>query len=330
MKKNKTKGLHESVMKEIRKINESKKSNGRKLNERAQMNIRNVDRMELHELLTSLKEVLDYDYNEDFEYFDVVTEAENGKAYIDIQSKDDVSFFDGWGIDDILDTSVESAVNDYGFSKDDFKSVRDDILKEKEMIEKEVIPVIARQWGFRKVQEDFDDEETDDIVIKRESREKPTVIDMVEDNLFRSGSAWLLRHNLKTHWFDDLGNIVEKNSYNNEQAEWDVDVDWYKIYLSLVNEEDADLAKYIADTFGFESEFTKEVKPKPGYDFVYKIEVPNYILDRDAIEFIVKEDIDSSLFERPSAVDSARDKVAKRIAKRNAVPVQKRAYNKRK
>lgn len=319
--KNKANKLHESVMKEIYKI--KKESKSRKLNERAQMNIKNIENMELNELLSSLKEVLDYDYNGDFEYFDIVTEIDGNKAFIDIRSRDDISFFDGWSVDDILDISVESAVNDHGFSKDDFKPVRDGILKEKEMIEKEIIPAIARQWGFRQIKEDIEEEESDDISFKRASREKPTVVDMIEDNLFRTGSTWLLRHGLKTHWFDDKEIIRERNSYSKDQAEWDVDVDWYKIYLSLINEEDADIAKYVADTFGLESEFTKDVKPKPGYDFVYKIEIPNYILDRDAIEFIVKEDIDSSLFEKSKGVDSARDKAAKRIAKKNASVAKK-------
>ena len=137
-------GLHESIMKKIHSDS---------LNERAELNTKRIEYMELNELLAALREEIEEDINYNLEFFRVITGYEDGKAYIDIESKDsdDIAFFEGaFSVDDILDMT-ERDMREYRLPKEDVDAIKGQILIERDKLMKRIIPDIARKWGFRNI-----------------------------------------------------------------------------------------------------------------------------------------------------------------------------------
>lgn len=216
------KSLHESISSEIKqdriakaksvakKIMESKKNKSldkKRLNERAEMNIKNIDLIELHELLANLKENIEYDLNDDLDYFRIVVGADNNKAYIDLETRDDVEPISDYSVEDIL--SARSA-DDYGIDDDEFNRVKSDILKEKKEIETKLIPKLAKDWGFRKIKEAIEQKSDKD-----DEKTVYTFEDMLFANLVRDDKYFVLKDIPKTRYYnEDSDDIIIANHYS--------------------------------------------------------------------------------------------------------------------
>jgi len=291
------KGLNESIEKEIAESKENKK-----LNERAELNTRKIDWMELNELLAGLKDNIDEQYNDDLQYFRVITGGDGHKAYIDLETKDDVDLFDGFSVEDIMYMSEEDA-SDYGFNMDEFKETQQKIFDEQDMIEKTIIPKVAREWGFRRVKENC--QELDEA---REPREIATVIDTVEQNLYHHPlPSFLIDNDKDIKFVKGDGSIGTSKIYDMDQISYGPNGSYSDIYVNVVDKEDADFAKKIADIMTFESEFVDK-EPQKGYNHVFAIHVPNYVYDKPMAEFCAKNDIPAEAFKN---VDSVATKIAK-------------------
>lgn len=251
-----------------------KTSSGR-IDERAEMSAKGIDQIELHELLSSMKENVEYDINDDLEYFRVVLGLENGKAYIDIESKDSDEWnIDGYSVDDILEpTAKEWMVID----GKDVDKLKDEILAEKKKVESEIIPKLAKEWGFKNMKSKTN-ESVKHLKIRESDEEDTTACldDMLAGNLFREYQHGILKGLPETKFYDDLGNIVVRHNYDGEtQADYDVGDDATTIFISLIDKGDEALAKYVAEKFGLEHGWTDYHRRQPGYNYVYKIVVPH-------------------------------------------------------
>jgi len=318
------KSLNESVKSELlderknaaketaRKILESKKKRpSKKLDERAEMNIKNIDWLELNELLASLKETLDAELNDDLDYFRVDVWREGGKAYLDLYTKDadEVSLFGDFSVEDIL--SIDNP-KDYGLDKDLFKEVKDKILAEKDEIEKKFIPKIAKDWGFRNVKP------RESVESLKESDDNYSAVDdMIAGNLFKEFNHYILKNLPSAKYYDDRGNIVVASNYDSgEQASYDIDDGGQTIYISLIEKDDAALAEFVADMFNLRCGFDEQRKPNPGYNYVYKIYVPHRVNEMPIAKFIYEIGIDPNVFKdskrAQGAIDSEQRKAQKK------------------
>lgn len=306
--KHTNRSLSESIDKEI-------ESQGKKLQEKAEMKIKGIHPIELNEVMASLKEYLD-EKSDDFKYFRLVLDGDENKAYIDVESKDMSELPEqdipeplrDFGVDDIL--SIYDPA-DYNISAFEFDGLKEDILAEKDLIEKKIIPQIAKQWGFRNIKESINE---------GRKGETPSVEDMLFANLCRDDKYYVLKDIPKTKYYDGVdkdGNdlIVTKDHYDFSQTEQDWNGSYQIIYISLIDKEDAKTAQFIADTLGLESEFDTRKRPKDGYNYVYKIYLPTYVEDKDAADFLVQNGIPHTLFRLSDRVRSATEQSIKRAEK---------------
>lgn len=130
------------------------------LNERAETNIKKIDWMELNEMLSALKEQIEYDINPDLEYWRIITGVDNGKAYIDIETKEEDTPLDDiyWDVESVVSTNDFSGYD----NADELQEFKEKILAEKSKIVTKIIPEIARKWGFRNVKESCNEAVDDD------------------------------------------------------------------------------------------------------------------------------------------------------------------------
>lgn len=296
-------GLHESVCKSIKK---------HKLHERAETNIKKIDFIELNEFLAGLKEHIEYDINPDLEYFKVILEADNNKAYIDVASKNEDEWdLDGWTVEDILSAND---IDEYIINKDSFNKLKDEMLSEKEYIENRIIPKLAREWGFRNVKK-LNNSISEDI----EDKEPILMQDMIDYNLFREGKNYfVIDHNDKVKYFDESGKVVVKNHYDIGQCEFDFDGMYQMYFLSLIDKEDASLIQKVADVLGFDVEFVEGQKRrlKDGYNYLCVMYIPISVLEMPVPDYLVKYNINPDLFKDKSRVVSRMNMTTKRLNKK--------------
>lgn len=150
IKKSEPTTLNEKVERDISKT----------LNERAETNIKKIDWMELNEMLAALKEQIEYDINPDLEYWRVIVDVDNGKAYIDIETKEEDTPLDDiyWDVESVVSTNDFSGYD----NADELKEFKEKILAEKSKIVTKIIPEIARKWGFRNIKESCNEAVDDD------------------------------------------------------------------------------------------------------------------------------------------------------------------------
>ena len=296
-------GLHESVCQSIRH---------KRLNEKAETNIKKIDFIELNEFLAGLKEHIEYDINPDLEYFKVILEADNNKAYIDVASKNEDEWdLDGWTVEDILSTND---IDEYIINKDSFNKLKDEMLSEKEYIENRIIPKLAREWGFRNVKK-LNNSISEDI----EDKEPILMQDMIDYNLFREGKNYfVIDHNDKVKYFDESGKVVVKNHYDIGQCEFDFDGMYQMYFLSLIDKEDASLIQKVADVLGFDVEFVEGQKRrlKDGYNYLCVMYIPISVLEMPVPDYLVKYNINPDLFKDKSRVVSRMNMATKRLNKK--------------
>lgn len=256
-----------------------------RLDERAEMNARKIDRIELYDVLASIKEQVNDEINDNLKYFRIITGVEDGKAFIDIESKDDVDYFDGFYVDDILSINDPEA---YGIKWKEFNDVRTDIEDEKRELERLIIPRLAKNWGFRviKPRESYEriDESAEDNYA--------SVDDMVAANLFNEYQHCVLKGRPKTKTYNIYGKVSQSTAYDGEnQASYDFDDDNQLIYIYLIDEEDASLAQFVADKLGFKWEWAKYRRPAEGYTKVIKISIPEGVVDMPIGDYLIKKKI---------------------------------------
>lgn len=299
-----------------KQILESKKNNAGKkvLNERAEMNVKKIDTIELNELLASLKENIEYDLNDDLNYFRVITGLEGDKAYIDLEARDDVDFFDGFSVDDILYINNPA---EYDIDKREFEALKDNILKEKETIEKRFIPKIARDWGFRVMKESL-----------TEAADVAMVDDLLAANLFRDYQHGILKNLPLTKYYDESGDEVTNNHYNTDnQIGYDWEDGFADYYFYLIDEKDAALAKAVfdklklgelADKNGVVGRvgFVTFKRPLNGYKYIYRMRVPQEVIDTPLGEFFAKIDADPSDYKNGERVEMLKRNGEKRLARK--------------
>lgn len=377
------KGLHESVCQSIRR---------KRLNEKAETNIKKIDFIELNEFLAGLKEHIEYDINPDLEYFRVILSVDDSKAYIDIEPKDldDINFFDGWSVEDIIDSNYQDG---YDFTEKQWDDTKDRILKEKDYIEGKIIPKLAREWGFRNIKklnnsmvneaaESDDDWDLDRIDVLwekgRESiiedvwgygisdgwtvnrffiteegkplfdyqpskqaraavdkliksgelvhkvhescneeveaddeREIPSVLDMVEVNLFNEGSMsgnpwYMLKEHPETKYIGERDRILNSKYYSiPSQVVFDNDGEYSIIHINLLDKEDADNAISVVNKLGLDGKFNSFLgrrRKDPRYNYLYTIYIPNRVTDMNAAEYLRDKNISPDLFRKPNRV----------------------------
>lgn len=304
--KDKTKGLNESIEREIQHRNN-------KLDERAEMNTRNINRVELFELLSSLKENLDYDYNDDFKFFRLITGIDGNKAYLDIEAKEEVEPINGFSVEDIMYMSdSDKLVYQEDDSDTDFDGIQQEIFDEKDYIETEILPKIAKEWGFRKVKENLES-----IDEAREAREIATVIDTLEQNLYHHPlPSFLIDNQEDIKYIKQDGKIGVQKIYDIDQISYGPNGSYSDVYVNVIDKEDAKFAEKIADIMQLESEFVDK-DPQKGYNYVFAIHVPNYVYDKPMAEFCVKNDIPAEAFKNADSV-ATKIKMAQKRMNRKA------------
>ena len=321
------KSLHESISLEIKqdriakaksvakKIMESKKNKSfgkKRLNERAEMSIKNIDLIELHELLANLKENIEYDLNDDLDYFRIIVGADNNRAYIDLETRDDVEPISDYSVEDIL--SARSA-DDYGIDDDEFNRVKSDILKEKKEIETKLIPKLAKDWGFRKIKEAVEPTAVADKEVPDKTKPQYTVEDMLFANLVRDDKYFVLKGIPMTKYYDaELGEFRVANHYDMGQMDMEYE-NGEDISISVADAADTEAAKYIANAFKLSGYMDDWAEPKRGYSMVYTIHVPQRYIDMPAAEYCVIKGLTPDMFQAGIAdrVRSAMNKVIKKM-----------------
>lgn len=271
IRQDKTKTLNEAVEQDVNKV----------INERAETNIKKIDNIELNEFLAGLHEIIEYEINPDLEYWRIILGVEDGKAYIDLESKDvDDWNLDGWSVEDLL--SIDNPVNhdEFVINIDKFDELKKAILREKSQIITKVIPEIAREWGFRNIKESVEDFE-----IEEDKSAPELVSDALDRALFSEAEEEPDENFFETpvKVFNIDGKIEDRNCYaisqfDIKEGDWGNDCIYY---ISLIDREDSAPAEAIANKFGFETHFAKidECRPKDNYNYIFAISVPVKILD---------------------------------------------------
>lgn len=124
-----------------------------KLNEDYAMNISNIGNIELNDVLIGVSDDIVDNIKDKINYWDVYLDKDNTRAYIRISPIDDIP------VNDYFIDSEYFVFTDYEHAKDflegvdeeDYNKIRDDVIAEHDKLENQMIPELARRWGFRKI-----------------------------------------------------------------------------------------------------------------------------------------------------------------------------------
>ena len=123
-----------------------------KLNEDYSMNISSIGNIELNDVLIGISDDIIDNIKNKINYWDVYLDKDNTRAYIKIAPIEDIPMNDYFVDSDYLVFTDYEHAKDFldGVDEDDYNQVRDDVIAERDKLENNLIPGLAKRWGFRK------------------------------------------------------------------------------------------------------------------------------------------------------------------------------------
>jgi hypothetical protein len=113
-----------------------------------------MDDIEKNEFFAGMKENIEYDINSDYQYWQVRLQYDDSKrVHIVIEPVEEIDKCDGISSDTIYKYSYGDVFGEDpypGCSEDDYNAVQEEVRNEYNKLSKEIIPKLAKEWGFRK------------------------------------------------------------------------------------------------------------------------------------------------------------------------------------